>query len=94
MIVEPPASDVPADKAKWSGKWIGWACNSRVCDTKLAVEKITVEGASIIYAFASERVKPSIGRVNAQFLGDELRAEFPNGLKIAYRMRPEGDLEF
>jgi hypothetical protein len=93
--VEQPAPAVPADKARWSGKWAGYACKDRVCDTKLIVEKVTVEGATIVYAFASADVKPPYSiRVEAKFVSDELQATLPDGSKVAYRMRKEGDVEF
>ncbi|MEK6666483.1 MAG: hypothetical protein AABZ20_08685 [candidate division NC10 bacterium] len=94
VTVEPPAPDVPPDKARWSGKWSGWACQDRVCDTKLVVEKVTTEGATIIYAFASAKAKPFTARLEAKFVGDELQATPRSGAKLAYRMRKEGDIEF
>jgi len=94
LTVEPPAPDVPPAKARWSGKWSGWACQDQVCDTKLVVLNVTAEGATIIYAFASASVKPFIARVEAKFFGDELQATLRGGAKLAYRMRKEGDLEF
>jgi hypothetical protein len=93
--VEQPAPAVPAEKARWSGMWAGYACKDRVCETKLVVEKVTIEGATIVYAFASADVRPSYSiRVEARFVGDELQATLPDGSKVAYRMRKEGDVEF
>jgi len=69
-------------------------CRDRVCDTKLVVEKVTSEGATIIYAAASAHVKPFTERLEGQFVGDELHATLGNGAKLAYRMRNKGDLEF
>ena len=57
VVVEPPTPDVPPDKARWSGKWSGWACQDQACDTKLVVEKVTAAGATIVYAFASSGIK-------------------------------------
>ena len=94
VAVTAPAQDVPADKARWSGQWSGWACRDAVCDTKLVVELVTAEGATIVYAFASERVKPFSTRLHAKFVEDEMRAELRGGARIAYRMRASGDLEF
>lgn len=94
VTVEPPAPDVPPDKARWSGKWAGWACQDQVCDTKLIVEKVTAESATIIYAFASANVKPFTAHLEAKFVGDELQATLRSGAKLAYRMRREGDVEF
>lgn len=92
--ITPPDPDVPAEKAKWSGKWNGWACQDYVCDTKLAVEKVTAEGASIIYAFASDRVNPYARRIKARFVGEELQASLPRGDQIYYRMRRDDNLDF
>jgi len=94
VVVEPPTPDVPPDKARWSGKWSGWACQDQACDTKLVVEKVTTAGATIVYAFASSGIKPFTARVEGQFVGDELQAALGNGAKLAYRMRKEGELEF
>ena len=85
--IEPPGPDVPADKARWSGRWTGWACDNQVCDAKLIVEKVTAEGASIIYGFASSSVQPFTAKLEATFVGNELQATLLNGSKIAYRMR-------
>jgi len=92
--IEPPPHDLPAEKAKWSGRWAGWACEHQVCDTKLIVEKVTAQGAHIIYGFASAEVKPLAIRAEANFVGEELQATLRNGSKLAYRMRKEGDVEF
>jgi len=94
VTVEQPAPDVPPDKARWSGKWSGWACRDQACDTKLVVEKVTAEGATIIYAFASASTKPFNVRLEANFVGDELQATRRSGAKLAYRMRKGGDIEF
>jgi len=92
--VKQPAPDVPPEKARWSGRWAGWACRDRACDTKLIVETVTSESATIIYDFASAWVKPDSFRTEARFVDDELQATFPNGAKVAYRMRKGGDVEF
>jgi hypothetical protein len=91
--IERPGPDVPPDKARWSGKWAGWACRSQECDARLIVEKVTPAGASIIYGFASKRVKPVTARLDAKFVGERLEATFRDGARVAYRMRPEGDIE-
>lgn len=94
VTIEPPTPDIPPDKAKWSGKWSGWACHNQVCDLKLIVEKVTAGGATIIYAFASSQIKPFNVRVEAQFVGNELQATLQNGARLSYRMRKEGAVEF
>ena len=94
VIIEPPGPDVPTDKTKWSGTWSGWACRNETCATKLAVQKIVPDGASIIYVFASANGKGSPIRADGRFVGDELQATLPSGARLAYRMRKDGDLEF
>jgi hypothetical protein len=91
--IEPPGADVPSSKARWSGKWAGWACRNQACDARLIVEKVTSAGAAIIYGFASESVKPVTARLEATFVGEQLEATFRDGATVAYRMRPEGDIE-
>lgn len=92
--ITPPGADVPAAKAAWSGKWRGWACRDFACDTKLAVEKVTTDGATIIYSFASAQVRPFMTRVQAKFVGDELQAEIGGGARVTYRMRSDANIEF
>ena len=93
--ITPPAIDLPPEKASWSGKWRGWACKDGVCDTKLAVETISNEGAAIIYCFASAQVKPFVMRVQAKFAGNELRTDIGSGgASVAYRMRTDGNIDF
>lgn len=92
--IVPPAANLPPTKAAWSGKWSGWACADRVCDTKLAVEKVTNDGASIVYSFASQSVRPFATRAQAKFVGNELQADIGGGANIAYLMRPDGNIDF
>lgn len=92
-VVTPPDSTVPADKARWSGKWYGWACQSQSCDFKLVVEKVTEQGATIFYASASKERGRNGERLQARFRGDELQAALGGG-QLAVRMRKSGELEF
>lgn len=94
LAIEAPASDLSPELARWSGKWRGWACQDQTCDTRLAVERVTASGASIVYTFASATIKPVIARAEAKFVGNELQASFPSGTTIAYRFRKSGDIEF
>jgi dienelactone hydrolase len=94
MTVVPPDESLPKFKVRWSGVWQGWACISRQCDIKLAVEQVTESGARIIYAAASEAQAPFVQRVSASFDGLELNARLRTGSKLALRFRPDGDLEF
>jgi len=92
--IEPPAKNVPADKARWSGSWKGWACEDRVCDTRLVVETVDANRASIVYAFASATMKPLTQRVEGTFVGDELQGTTYGGNRIVYRFRSSGEIEF
>ncbi len=94
VSIEPPGPHIPSEKARWSGKWSGWACLGYACDTKLGVERVTEQGASIVYSIASGRLHPLVRRLQAQFVDGELRAVLPNGARIAYRIRADGHLEF
>jgi len=91
--IEVPGPEVPPNKARWSGKWTGWACRNQACEAKLIVEKVKPDGAAIIYGFASAQVKPVSVRLDAKFVGEDLEASFRDGSKVSYHMRPEGDLE-
>jgi len=90
----PPAIGLPPEKAAWSGKWRGWAGNDKEGDARLAVEKVTTEGAAIIYSFASNTVKPFARRLPAKFVGNELQADLSDNVRVIYRMRPDGHIEF
>ncbi len=92
--ITPAGADVPAAKAAWSGRWSGWACRDFACDTKLAVEKVTRDGATIIYSFASGQLKPFMTRVQARFVGNELQADIGGDARVFYRMRSDGNIDF
>jgi dienelactone hydrolase len=88
-----PAASLPADKARWSGRWSGWACQGRLCDLKLVVEAVRDDGATIVYSTGSAKGGAAWQRVEARFDADELRALLPGGLQLAFRMRTEGVIE-
>jgi len=92
--INPPAAELPTTRSRWSGKWTGWACGGAACDTKLAVEAVMPEGATIIYVFGSASVKPNAVRVDAKFVGEELHATLPSGSRIAYRFRADDSIDF
>lgn len=89
-----PEIGLPPEKAAWSGKWRGWADRDRQGDVRLAVEMVTTEGAAIIYSYASNAVKPFARRLQAKFVGNELQADLSKDVRVFYRMRPDGDIEF
>ena len=85
----PPAS-LAAVKARFSGIWSGWGCQSRICDVKLAVETLSDTGATLVYAGASQ-AGSTTERVQAEFAGNELNATLPNGTVLSFRIRPGDD---
>ncbi len=90
----PPAADLPAMKAAWSGVWSGWACRNWACATRLAVVTVTTDGAWIIYSFVTGSGRSYLTQVQARFVGDELQADFGGGSRVSYRMRPDSNVEF
>lgn len=94
VAIRPPPATLSADKSRWSGKWSGWACSNQVCDTRLAVESLSNEGADIVYAYASETAPAFNQRVKATFVGNELHGTLRSGATIRYRMRAVGEVEF
>ena len=81
------------DKARWSGHWAGWACSGRLCDIKLVVEKISAEGATIVYVGASASGTVS-ERIQAKFNANELQGRLSSGTQLSFRIRSEGIVEF
>ena len=84
--IQAPANVVSPDKARFSGIWSGWGCQSRVCDIKLLVEKVTDGGATIIYAAATDSSELS-ERVQAAFTGDELVATLSTETLLSFKIR-------
>lgn len=93
--VQAPANGVSSNKARFGGIWSGWGCQSRVCDIKLVVEKLTDEAATIVYAGASSTGKLT-ERAQAVFAGDEFRARLSTGTALSFRIRSgnSGEIEF
>lgn len=87
VAVQASDADLPADKSRWSGLWSGWACQGRLCDIKLAVERITAEGASVVYARGSELAGQPSERVDMLFQNGELHGTVRSGLQLLLRMR-------
>ena len=95
VIVTAPPGSLAASKARFSGLWSGWGCQSRVCDIKLAVETVSESGATVVYAGASKESRLT-ERVQAVFAGDELIATLLNGTVLTFRTRNDsnGVMEF
>lgn len=81
-------------RAAWLGAWRGWACLNKICDIKMFVERVSNDGATLHYAFASARANPSIVKVDGKFVDDELRVQLAGGATVAYRMRESGEAEY
>ena len=92
MTITPPAASVPADKARWSGLWEGWTCGGALCDVKIAVEKVTGTGATLVYAGGSS---PSslTERSEALFESGELVFRVKTGARLAMRLRAGDEME-
>ena len=80
-------ADLPADKARWSGLWRGWACMARACDVRIAIEAVTPEGATVVYAAASEQQAQVTDRSQGRFVGNELHTRLHTGARLALRLR-------
>ncbi|WP_233250628.1 S9 family peptidase, partial [Acidovorax sp. HMWF018] len=87
VAVTPPAASVPLDKARWSGLWQGWACMARACDVRIAVEAVTAEGATLVYAAASEQQAQVTDRSQGRFVGNELHTRLHTGARLVLRLR-------
>lgn len=92
MQVVAPGSGVSPDKARWSGKWVGWACQNFSCDTKLVVLSVTNEGAKVVPLWAGSAAESPHQVRDAVFVGDELQVSSGDP-KFIYRMRKNGQVE-
>ena len=90
--VVPPDASVSPEKAKWSGKWEGWACKDFSCDAKLAVLSVTNEGAKIAPGWAGNSAASPTRIRDAVFVGNELHV-LEGDPRWYYRMRKAGDIE-
>jgi dienelactone hydrolase len=93
ITITPPAANLSADKARWSGMWTGWACGASLCDVKVAVEKVTDTGATLVYAGSSSQSTVN-DRGEALFVNDELVFRVKTGANLVLRLRPTGEMEF
>ena len=87
VVITPPDASVPADKARWSGAWQGWACIFRACDIRIAIESVTTTVATVVYAGVSERQPQMTGRSQGSFVGSELHARLQTGERLVLRLR-------
>lgn len=87
VAITPPDASVPLDKARWSGVWQGWACMSRACEVRIAVEAVTATGASVVYAAVSGQQAQVTDRAHGQFVGNELHLLLHTGARLVLRLR-------
>lgn len=90
ITIDQPAPYLSPERARWLGKWSGWACAKQQCDVKLAVLGIKEDGRAFIaqgIADAQQRSTPAFA--TARFVDEELHV----GNSTFYRMRPSGELE-
>jgi hypothetical protein len=93
--VEAPASSIPTEQARFSGKWQG------VWDGKLphvlVVERITAEGVDVIYATGHSmewRMNPSWTRAKGKFVDARtLAVTLSRPATATYVMQPDGTID-
>ena len=89
--VQPPAGDVPAELAAFSGAWAGkWGTNGRT--HTLVVERVEGRNARIVYSWGAgrpgfENPEPGFRRVSGEFSADgSLQVTMPNGASVTYSL--------
>ncbi|MGB7182849.1 MAG: alpha/beta hydrolase [Burkholderiaceae bacterium] len=93
VAISPPDAKVPADKARWSGQWHGWACPNWQCDIKVAIEAVSKTGATVVYAAANARMGQFSERANGLFENDELSIRLSTGSRLIMRLRNSEEME-
>lgn len=78
--------------ASWAGIWRGWACRAAQCDVKLAIERLSAEGATVVYAGANTTQRIT-ERGEARFINNELHMPLRNGATLLLRLREDGDMD-
>lgn len=87
VVLHAPDCALSPEKARWSGRWTGWAWQGRLCDIKLAVESVTAAGAEVVYARGSAPFGLLSERLTMRFADNELCATLKNGVEFFLRMR-------
>lgn len=87
VTIAPPEAALTVDKARWSGLWQGWGCMGRACDIRIAIESVTPNGATLVYAGASDQQAQVTDRAQARFVGNELQAHLHTGARLVLRLR-------
>ncbi|MET4576795.1 alpha/beta hydrolase family protein [Ottowia thiooxydans] len=93
LAVEPPSTALNGNpNARWSGIWQGWACRFYQCDVKVAIEKLSGDTATVVYAGANSTQRIT-QRGQAQFINSELKMKLRNGVDLLLRLREDGDMD-
>lgn len=87
VVITPPDGSLPFDRARWSGIWQGWACMSRACDIRIAIESVAAAGATVVYAGVSDQQAQVTDRAQGRFVGNELHARLHTGARLVLRLR-------
>lgn len=93
LVISSPAAALAPDRSGWSGHWNGWACRAWACDVKIAVEHLSQDEATIVYAIASARLQPVTQRATGKFVKDELLVRLNTGSQLVLRMRAKNQME-
>lgn len=78
--------------SRWGGIWQGWACFSAQCDVKIAVEKLSADTATVVYAAASATQRTT-ERGEAKFVNNEMQMKLHAGATLLLRLREDGDMD-
>ncbi|WP_051237588.1 alpha/beta hydrolase family protein [Ottowia thiooxydans] len=93
VAIEEPGPALQGNPAaRWSGVWRGWACRFAQCDVKIAIEKLSVDAATVVYAGANTTQRVT-ERGQAQFVNNELQMKLSNGAILLLRLREDGDVD-
>ncbi|QTD46499.1 alpha/beta hydrolase family protein [Ottowia testudinis] len=82
-----PGTHVPAQRRAWLGIWTGWAGAGRTVDLKIAIENVSADGATLVYAEARAPQKRFSERVQARWNGDELHVLLNGRVTLMARLR-------
>lgn len=93
VSVQPPGPALDGHPgARWSGVWQGWACRAAQCDVKVAVERLSGDTATVVYAGANATQRIT-ERGEARFINNELQMTLRNGATLLLRLREDGDMD-
>ena len=83
ITISKPDSSIPQDIAFFSGIWAGSPCGQAgTPDVKIAVRKLSIEGASIVYSVGNHQETFDNQKYDALFVDGELVGRTPSGGQI------------